>query len=377
MNLYFDNASTSFPKSPEVGEFINRYLSQGGTYGRAAYPRVFEASKTVEEARSLLAKIIGTSLIDNVIFTLNSTSALNTLIQGFGYKHKKILISPLEHNAVGRPLEFMKESQGISYQTLPHDDDGLINLDKLKLLNLNDIDLVIVNHVSNVNGLIQPLKEIKRIIGDIPIIVDASQSLGKVPVLADEWGIDMLAFTGHKGLNGPTGIGGFFIRNPKWVKPLIYGGTGSNSEKLALPDFCPDRFEAGTQNILGIYGLLGALKSQPKANYSIDTYYSILQRIKEISDIKLLISNSLENQSDVFSISPNNIEISSFTKLFYDAHKIEVRGGLHCSPLAHIALGTFPKGAIRFSLSNYHTDNDLNHLLSCIIDVHERLQSKQ
>lgn len=376
MNLYFDNASTSFPKPSEVGEFINIYLNQGGTYGRAAYPRVFEASKMVEEARFLLSKFIGTSLVDNVIFTLNSTSALNALIQGFRYKYKKILISPLEHNAVGRPVEFMKESQGVNYQILPYDDDGLINLDKLKSLNLNDIDLVIVNHVSNVNGLIQPIKEIKRIIGEIPIIVDASQSLGKVPILADEWGIDMLAFTGHKGLYGPTGIGGFFIRNPKLVNPLIYGGTGSNSEKLILPDFCPDRFEAGTQNILGIYGLLGALKNQPIINYSNDTYHSILHRIKELPNIKLLTANDLENQSDLFSISPNNAEVSLFTRLLYEVHIIEVRGGLHCSPLAHITLGTSPKGTIRFSLSNYHTDNDLNHLLSCIIDIHEQLQSK-
>ncbi len=376
MNLYFDNASTSFPKPPEVGEFINSYLNQGGTYGRAAYPRVFETSKMVEETRFLLSQIIGTSLVDNVIFTLNSTSALNTLIHGFNYRYKNIFISPLEHNAVGRTVEFMKESQGISYQTLPHDDDGLINLGKLKSLNFRSIDLIIVNHVSNVNGLIQPLKEIKRIIGDIPIIVDASQSLGKVPVLVDEWGIDMLAFTGHKGLNGPTGVGGFFIRNPELVKPLIYGGTGSNSEKLILPDFCPDRFEAGTQNIIGIYGLLGALKNQPIINYSIETYHSFLKRINEISGIKLLIANNLVNQSDVFSIFPKNAEVSSVTKLLYNVHKIEVRGGLHCSPLAHLTLGTFPNGAIRFSLSNYHTDNDLNHLLSCIIDINERLQSK-
>lgn len=376
MNLYFDNASTSFPKPPEVGEFINNYLSQGGTYGRAAYPRAFEASRMVEETRFLLSKLIGTSLTDNVIFTINSTSALNTLIQGFRYNHGKILISPLEHNAVVRPVEHMRESQGVNYQILPHHEDGLIDIDKLSSLNLSNIDLVIVNHVSNVNGLIQPIKEVKSIIGDIPIIVDASQSLGKVPIFADEWGIDMLVFTGHKGLNGPTGVGGFLIRDPKLVRPLIYGGTGSNSEKFVLPDFCPDRFEAGTQNIVGIYGLLGALKNQPNIHYSINTYHSIICRIKELSDIKLLLANDLYNQSDVFSISPNSVEVSTFTKLLYDVHKIEVRGGLHCSPLAHKVLDTFPKGAVRFSLSNYHTDNDLNHLLSCIIDVHEQLLFK-
>ncbi len=377
MNLYFDNASTSYPKPPEVGEFINTYLKHGGTYGRASYPRVFETSKVVEETRFLLSEFIGTSLVANTIFTLNSTSALNILIKGFCYNHKKILISPLEHNAVGRPVEFMREKEGIDYQILPHYDDGLVNLDELKSLNFKDIDLVIVNHVSNVNGLIQPIKEIKRIIGDIPIIVDASQSLGKVSVRLDEWGIDMLAFTGHKGLHGPTGIGGFFIRNPKLVEPLIHGGTGSNSEKLVLPDFCPDRFEAGTQNILGIYGLLGALKNLPVLNYSIATYHSLLQDLLKVKSIKLLIANNLENQSDVFSVLPENAEVSLFAKLLYDIHNIEVRGGLHCSPIAHKSLGTFPNGAIRFSLSNYHTNADLKHLLRCIIDIYERIQSKQ
>ena len=280
MNLYFDNASTSFPKPPEVGELITRYLSEGGTYGRAAYQRVFNASRMVEETRELVASVIGTSLISNVLFTYNSTYALNTIIQGFTYRHRKILISPLEHNAVGRPIDHLKQEFDIEYEILPHFSDGLVDTEKLKTIDFSHVDLIIINHVSNVNGLIQPIKEIKQAIGNVPMLVDASQSLGKVPVRVDEWGIDMLAFTGHKGLLGPTGVGGLFIRTPELVKPLIFGGTGSNSDKLEMPKFFPDRFEAGTMNVLGIYGLYGALKSRPSAFYDLNVYREIINRLK-------------------------------------------------------------------------------------------------
>jgi len=372
MNLYFDNASTSFPKPPEVGAYIARYLSEGGTYGRAAYPRVFNASRLVEETREFVASVIGTSLISNVLFTYNSTYALNTAIQGFTYRHRKILISPLEHNAVGRPIEHLKQEFDIDYAILPHFSDGLVDTEKLKSIDFSQVDLVVINHVSNVNGLIQPIKEIKQAIGDVPLLVDASQSLGKVPVMVDEWGVDILAFTGHKGLLGPTGIGGLFIRNPELVKPLIYGGTGSNSDKLEMPSFFPDRFEAGTMNVLCIYGLLGALKHQPAVSFNLETFRQLINQLKAIKVIKLLIANDIENQSDVISIVPLKTTISNFTMKLYDTHKIEVRGGLHCSPIAYKTLGEYPQGAVRISLSNYHTDSDLNHLYSCITDIIEK-----
>lgn len=372
MNLYFDNASTSFPKPPEVGELIARYLSEGGTYGRAAYPRVFNASRLVEETRELVASVVGTSLISNVLFAYNSTYTLNTAIQGFTYKYRKILISPLEHNAVGRPIEHLKQEFDIDYAILPHFSDGLVDIEKLKIIDFSKIDLVVINHISNVNGLIQPIKAIKQAIGNVPMLVDASQSLGKVLVMVDEWGIDMLAFTGHKGLLGPTGIGGLFIRNPELVKPLIYGGTGSNSDKLEMPRFFPDRFEAGTMNVLGIYGLYGALKNQPKLFYSISVFRDLIHRLKTNTVIKLLIANDIDKQSDVFSIVPLKTSVSNFTKLLYDIHQIEVRGGLHCSPIAYQTLGEFPHGAVRVSLSNYHTDSELNHLYNCITDIIDR-----
>lgn len=373
MNLYFDNASTSFPKPPEVVEYIKKYLDKGGTYGRAANNRNLEVSRIVEETRSLLSEIIGANEFSNIIFSSNSTNALNIAIQGFSYKNGKVLISPLEHNAVGRPLEFLKNNGVADYEVIPHFSDGLINLQELNNIDFKSIDLVIINHVSNVNGLIQPLKEIKGIIGETPLLVDASQSLGKVDFLADQWGVDMVAFTGHKGLYGPTGIGGLFIRNPKMIKPLVYGGTGSYSDKLEMPDFCPDRFEAETQNILGIFGLLGALKNRPAILYKNETYQVLLKKLNKLNNIKLLISNEAINQSDVFSLVPKNISVSEFAELIYNNYQIEVRSGLHCSAIAHKSIGTFPDGSIRFSLSNYHTDNDLLNLYNCIAEIDGRI----
>jgi len=369
MNLYFDNASTSFPKPPEVGIHIKNYLENGGTYGRAAYNRILEVSRVVEDTRTLISNVIGTSLISNISFTNNSTTALNTVIQGFPYINRKVLISPLEHNAVARPLEELKRRGILDYQIAPHYTDGLINLLELQRIDFKGFDMVIINHASNVNGVIQPIKKIKQIINKTPLLVDASQSLGKVDVNADEWDIDMLAFTGHKGLLGPTGTGGLFIRDPKRINPLIYGGTGSNSDKLEMPEFCPDKFEAGTQNILGIYGLYGALKHQPKTLYNKEKFHNLLHKISELNNIKLLIANDLSNQSDVFSIVPKRIEVSEFSRLLYEKHKIEVRSGLHCSAITHKTLGTYPHGSVRFSLSNYHSDDDLLHLYDCIADI--------
>ena len=228
MSYYFDNACTSFPKPKEVGEYMQKHLNEGGSYGRGGYPRIFNSSRVVEEARSEIAKLIGTKHSENVIFTACSTIAINTILSGFSFRFGKVLISPLEHNAVVRPLENLKNSGRIVYDLLPHYDDGLINIESLRKIDLSEIDLIVVNHTSNVNGVIQPVKEIKEIIGTTPILLDASQSLGKIDVNVDEWNVDYLAFTGHKGLLGPTGTGGFYIKDPFSLNITIFGGTGSN-----------------------------------------------------------------------------------------------------------------------------------------------------
>lgn len=372
MNLYFDNSATSFPKPPEVEIYIREYLLQGGTYGRGAYNRVFLASKRVEETRYLISSIIGTELNSNILFTSNSTSALNTSIKGFNYKKGRVLISPLEHNAVCRPLQYLKNSGIVEFDIFPHNSDGLIDLTSSKSINFNQYDFVIVNHISNVNGVIQPVSEIKKMIGDTPLLLDASQSVGKVDIKVDDWNIDYLALTAHKGLMGPTGVGVLFALDSNSLLPLIHGGTGSLSESFEMPEHSPDKFEAGTPNILGIYGFYGALTAKVERQYSWSSFISLLKELNKLEKFKLLAANNTDYQSDVFSLKPLKQSVSDLSRVLYQSYEIETRSGLHCSPLAHQTLGTFPEGTVRFSLSKYHTDNDLEFLLNCLVKENEK-----
>jgi selenocysteine lyase/cysteine desulfurase len=250
--------------------------------------------------------------------------------------------------------------------------DGLVNVDALKKNDLNKVDLLIVNHISNVNGVIQPLKEIKEAVGSVPIMIDASQSLGKVAVNVDDWNIDFLAFTGHKGLLGPTGTGGCYIKEPLSIKNTLFGGTGSNSESIEMPTSMPDRFQPGTPNVTGLYGLLGALNNRPVNNWDYERLIALINNLQSIDSIKVISANDSLNQGDVFSIFPKNGRVSEFATLLFQQFGIETRSGLHCSPLAHKTIKTFPSGTVRISLSPYHTNADLDYLEQSIKAIYDR-----
>lgn len=372
-NFYFDNSATSHPKPPEVSEYINNYLKGGGTYGRSAYDRVIAVSSVVENTRLMLANLIGTKYSDHIFFTSNSTHAINLAIKGFSYPNKRILISPLEHNAVTRPVLYLKQTFGVEYDILPHQSDGFIDLEAIRELNLKLYDLCIVNHVSNVNGVIQPLAELKKLLGSVPLLVDASQSAGYLPIEVDSWNIDMLALTGHKGLMGPTGTGCLFVRNPELITPLIHGGTGSRSNSFSMPDFTPDRFEAGTPNVLGIYGLFGALSAKVLPHFNADAFMGLLELIAQLKTFSLIRSTGFNRQAFLFSITSNYYTPSELANQLFKRFGIETRSGLHCAPLAHKTLGTYPMGTVRISLSKYHTPSDLNYLYAALKELdHER-----
>ncbi len=362
-NKYFDNACTSFPKPAEVGNAMLKHLNEGGSYGRAAYNRIISSTRAVEETREKLGSIIGTRQFSNIVFDYNATSAINKILSGFNFKHKKALVSPLEHNAIMRPLT----SLGLNVEILPHNKDGYIAVEQISPSMIEHADMVIVNHISNVNGVVQPISQLKEVFSGTPLLVDASQSLGKVEVLADEWNIDFVAFTGHKGLLGPTGTGGFYVKNPDTLNATVLGGTGSNSASFEMPNYMPDKFQAGTPNITGIYGLQAALNNKPKNSWDWLTLHSILNELKQNSKIRVLCAEDYKFQSDVFSIFPCNEDVSGFAYKLNNEYGIQVRSGLHCSPLAHKTFGTFPKGSVRFSLSPYHTNNDLDFLYSNIL----------
>ncbi|MCE1197391.1 MAG: aminotransferase class V-fold PLP-dependent enzyme [Marinilabiliales bacterium] len=370
MNLYFDNCATSFPKPPQVAEAMRLHLDEtGGTYGRAAYPRILRSTGLVEECRERLAARIGTADAGKVVFTANATTALNLMIQGICRKGGHVLTSPMEHNAVARPLSFLQKSGIITWELLDAAPDGRVLPDRIAGKLRADTRLVVICHMSNVNGVIQPLSEIKKAIGEIPLLVDGSQSLGQYPVEADRWGVDFLAFTGHKSLLGPTGTGGAFMRHPEWVAPLLYGGTGSGSDSFDMPEVMPDRFEAGTPNITGIHGLNAALAHPPALHYSPDDFEQLIREVKGFSGYKVRCADDMAHQGKLFSVVHDRLSGSELAGRLFGEWGIECRSGLHCAPLAHKHLGSFPYGDCRFSLSPYHTAEELSHLAKAVYDI--------
>jgi cysteine desulfurase family protein len=366
-NSYFDNAATSFPKPPAVAAAMSRYLNEvGGSYGRSAYARAFDVARMVEKTRDLLAERMGARDAAQVVFAPNATHAVNLVLRSVLRQGGRVLISPLEHNAVTRPLAALAAQIGVTFELLPHQNDGRVDPDRIKGMVTPDTLLAVINHQSNVNGVIQPLAEIKEQLGSVPLLVDASQSFGSVPVTVDDWDIDFLAFTGHKALLGPTGIGGLYLKNPSEVEPLIYGGTGSASDSFEMPDFVPDRFEAGTLNVAGIYGLQAALEERTASRHSREEYCRLIENLKEMPFLRVLSAERFEDQGDVFSLFQPGTDPATLGRRLFEQYGIETRVGLHCAPLAHRTLGTFPGGAVRIGVSPYHSVDDFSCLTEAV-----------
>jgi len=372
-NTYFDNAATSFPKPPEVAAEMTRYLNEvGGSYGRSAHARTVAVSRAVEETRSFLAARIGVTQAAHLFFTHNATHAINLVLKGFPFTHKRVLVSALEHNAVMRPLMRLAAERGLTVATLPSLPDGTVAVERIGEALNEAADLVIVNHESNVNGVLQPLAEIKRRIGAVPLLVDAAQSAGSTPLALEEAGIDMAAFTGHKGLFGPTGTGALYLKEPDRIAPLIEGGTGSNSESFEMPGFLPDKFEAGTPNIAGIFGLRAALLHPPAVRHAAADLCALLDAMERVEGLRVFRAADRERQGELFSFTSDRMDCAAFGRRLHDEFGIETRVGLHCAPAAHRHMGTFPDGTVRIALSPYHDRDDIAYLRDAVKKVQGR-----
>ncbi len=367
---YFDNASTSFPKPKAVSEAIAYYLNElGGSYGRGAYQRNFKVSSLVEECRTKLAYLLGVDKEEQILFSSGATHSVNLLLDGFLTLNAHVLVSPMEHNCVMRKLVQLGKSRGVTYSVLEHDIDGMVFPEKIFSSIKNNTQLIIINHQSNVNGVIQPIQDIVRRSDGVPVMVDGSQSIGKQDIELQKWGVAMFAFTAHKGLLGSTGVGGFYIREGIEINPLIYGGTGSRSESFDMPNFLPDMYEAGTPNIVGILGLLGALKNKPKANHSFQDFLEFKNSVGELNGVVIKDAISQRNQGELFSFYHKVLTNSEIASALFDRFKIEVRSGLFCSPLAHQTLKTFPSGLVRVAPSPYHTSADFDYFCQSLQQI--------
>lgn len=363
MNLYFDNATTSHPKPNAVSDAMADEVLHGGGYSRGAYGRIAQTTLTVERCRDAVGEFFGLENGDNIVFYLNATGAANLILQKYDFGGV-VYISPMEHNAIMRPLEYLKSVKNLEIKILPHFSDGLVDIDAMSKIVVSEPGIVLVNHQSNVNGVIQPVDQIadwaKK--SGLKVMVDTVQSLGNVSFKIGN--IDFAIFAGHKTLLGPTGVGGAYIADIESVDSLIFGGTGSRSDSFLMPDVAPDKFEAGTPNTVGIAGLLAALENRPKSSHSIDDFKCFVEELRSNSELNLVVANDFANQGQVFSFTHKRLSSSEVSTRLYSEFGIETRSGLHCSPTAHRTLGTFPHGTVRVALSPYHTKEDMQ----CFID---------
>lgn len=368
--VYLDNGATSFPKPACVAESINNYICNvGATINRSVYKRASDAGMVTYSLRERLCRLFDFEDPRHVVLTAGNTMALNMIIKGYLKPGDHVIVSSMEHNAVMRPLVQLG-STGISFDRIPSDEDGIADISRLPGMFKVNTKLVIVSHASNVGGGIQDIEAIGKICKEksVPFVVDGAQSAGHYPLDFKSAGLSALTVPAHKGLLGPQGIGAMLM-TPGFaakVDPLITGGTGSASDSEVQPDYMPDRFESGTSNMPGIYGFEASTRFIEETgidairSHEIGLTKRFLAGLDEIPGLRIVGPKDPEKRVGVVSIDcldEDNAEVSYALETQFG---ILTRCGLHCAPSAHKTLGTFPQGVIRFSLSWFNSEEDVD-----------------
>lgn len=371
-----DNGATSYPKAPGVAEAMSHFiLNVGCNVGRGAYAEAFEAQRKIWELREMLCEMFEGPDPKNVVFTMNVTQSLNMLIKGLLKSGDHVLISPMEHNAVVRPLQQLTEI-GVSYDLLPADETGFVDVSRMAACVKPNTKAIICTHASNVCGTVNPLQVIGEFAenADLWFIVDAAQTAGVLPVSMKLFKADAIAFTGHKSLLGPQGVGGFVLTDAlnTALSSLISGGTGSHSESVIQPEFLPDKFESGTPNTVGLYGLHAAMKFiQSEGMAQIFAHEMMLTErfinaVQKIDGIRIAGKTGIEDRTAVVSLDFVNCDNAEISYCLEKSNGISTRVGMHCAPLAHKQLNTFPQGTVRFSFSYFNTIEEIDEATEAI-----------
>ena len=378
--VYLDNAATSYPKAPGVGAAMADYIERVGcNIGRGGYQRAYDAAGGVLEVRERLCTLVNGPGPRNVAFTSGATHGLNLLLKGLLRPGDRVVTSPMEHNAVLRPLRQL-ERAGVEVEYLPCTERGELVTENLAERLTPGVRAVVLTHASNVSGTRFPIGAVGALCRarGIFFLVDAAQTLGVLPVDMGAMGIDGLAFPGHKGLLGPQGIGGVVVSDAlaSELEPLLAGGTGSQSESLDMPSFLPDRLEAGTLNLPGIFGLGAALDYLNREGEALRARERKLAghlwaRLMELEEdgLRVLGSDDPVNRVGVVSVDFLCADNAEMTFRLEREYGIQTRCGLHCAPLAHKTLGTFPQGAVRFSVGPFTTFEELDYVHGAVYDL--------
>ena len=416
--IYLDNAATSFPKPEEVSRAVYDYMTKLGTnVNRGGYATAYDTESVVLECRELIGALFHAPDYKNVVFTRNITESLNVVLKGLLRSGDHVIVSSMEHNAVMRPIRQL-EKKGISFTRVQCESDGSLKPEKLLSCLRPDTKAVVMTHASNVFGTMLPIEEVGNFCKEngLVFILDSAQTAGAFPIDMEKMHIDILCFTGHKGLLGPQGIGGFILRDELVLKiePLISGGTGSLSNVETVPEFMPDRFEAGTPNLPGIFGLHAALNwlrklgeadllkgENLKENSAVQEVFGktpfsveqcflaalekirkhelqltaeflkMLDPLEKEGKLKIIGKKDTEMRTGVVSIQTLTRELSDTAFQLDTRYGIMTRVGLHCAPSAHKTMGTYPTGTIRFSFGFANTDKEVKLAIDALKELLE------
>jgi cysteine desulfurase family protein len=373
MRRYFDNAATSYPKPPAVAQAVQDYFAHvHASAGRGAYREALACERILDDCRTALRQLFDCPPNDHVIFTLNGTDALNLAIKGVVRPGDHVVTTCMEHNSVLRPLGALQDQAGVTWTAIPVD-PGTTRLDPLALSAAlrPETRLVVLNHVSNVTGVVQPLAEVAEICRSrgVLLLVDAAQSAGHLPIEWGRLGIDLLACPGHKGLLGPLGTGVLLIRAgvEHQMRTVREGGTGFGGESLTQPEELPHRFEAGSHNAVGLAGLLAAVQwindrgVAALREHALALCRRMIERLNDMAGVRWFGPRAAEERGGVFSVRIDGLEPSELSALLESEYGMLTRSGLHCAPLAHRTLGTLAGGGTtRLSFGPFTTGADVD-----------------
>ncbi len=376
--LYLDNAATAYPKPlPVLERMLSTYVRGGVSPGRGGYDLAVEAEDLVSAVRRKVARFFGSRDADRVIFAGNATDALNLVLQGIVNPGDHIVSTRLEHNSVLRPLHHLRGQGIIDYDLVSFDGDGFVDPDEIARTIRPNTRAVVVSHASNVLGTVQPIGEIGRVCAEraVPLVLDAAQSAGVIPVDMKMWQVSAVAFTGHKSLMGPTGIGGLVLGPGLDVRTTRFGGTGVDSENPVHTQTYPHRLEAGTLNLLGIIGLSEGLDYVLSEGQGVihAREMALLTRLRDglsgLEGVRLYCARDLTGHVALLTLTVKGINPHDVGAILDADFGIAVRAGLHCAPLVHADIGTHPYGGVRFSPGPFNTPGDIDAAIAAMTAI--------
>ena len=376
--IYLDNAATTLHKPEGVAEAMTTALTSMGNSGRGAHEATLDASRMIYGTREKLAELFHIADPMRIAFTCNATESLNIAIQGILQPGDHVITSVCEHNSVLRPVYRMAK-QGVTYSLLPADEKGVMQYDQLPKLLKKETKAIVITHASNLTGNVTDLKKISDFAkaNELLLIVDASQTAGCIPVDVQDMGIDVLCFTGHKGLMGPQGTGGIYVRESVKIAPLKVGGSGVKSFDKEHPDTMPTALEAGTLNGPGVAGLGASVSWLMKQGVEqihekeVSLARRFLKGIAEIPDITIYGDIDSQMRTAIVSLNLGDVDSAEISDWLWEDYGIAVRAGAHCAPLMHKALGTEQQGAVRFSFSCFNTEEEVDAAIRALKELQE------